>query len=390
MHAMDFGMLPPEINSARMYSGPGSGSMHAAAAAWDSLAADLYSTATSCSATISGLADAWSGPTSLAMAAAAAPYTAWLSTTAGQAEQAATQARAAAAAYEAAFAMTAPPPLIAANRSLLMSLIATNFLGQNTPAIAATEAHYAEMWAQDAAAMYGYAGNAAAASTLAPFTTPPQVANPGAAAAQAGTVAGTETHAALSQLTAAMPQALQGLAAPGAAAAGADTGASSLGATSGLYALAMPARMMMMPLMMLSRMLMMGAGGKTAGAVAPAAAAGGSSAAAAGAGLAGSAGLGNLALGAGPASPVVSAGLGQAVPVGALSVPQSWGSATPAVSLASAATPASGIPAASGSGQSFVPPVMPMANAAGRAVGDATAPRVDVRPTVMARSPIGG
>ena len=55
-----------------------------------------------------------------------------------------------------------PPPVIEANRTLLMTLIATNILGQNTPAIAATEAHYMEMWAQDAAAMYGYAGLQAA------------------------------------------------------------------------------------------------------------------------------------------------------------------------------------------------------------------------------------
>jgi PPE-repeat protein len=37
-------------------------------------------------------------------------------------------------------------------------LVATNFLGQNTPAIAATEAQYAEMWAQDAAVMADLAG----------------------------------------------------------------------------------------------------------------------------------------------------------------------------------------------------------------------------------------
>ena len=42
---MDFGAFPPEINSARMYAGPGAGSMLAAAAAWDGLAADLHSTA---------------------------------------------------------------------------------------------------------------------------------------------------------------------------------------------------------------------------------------------------------------------------------------------------------------------------------------------------------
>ena len=74
--------------------------------------------------------------------------------------------------------MTVPPPEIAANRSLLAALVATNFLGMNTPAIAATEAQYAEMWAQDAVAMYGYAGSSAAATVLSPFTSPDQNTDP--------------------------------------------------------------------------------------------------------------------------------------------------------------------------------------------------------------------
>ncbi len=111
------------------------------------------------------------------MAAAAAPYVAWMNTTAAQAEETGSQAKAAVAAYEAAFAATVPPPVIEANRALLMMLIATNILGQNTPAIAATEAHYMEMWAQDATAMYAYAGSSATASQLAPFTEPPQTTN---------------------------------------------------------------------------------------------------------------------------------------------------------------------------------------------------------------------
>ena len=103
---MDFGALPPEINSARMYAGPGSAPMLTAAAAWDGLAEDLYSTASSYGSVVSGLtSDAWSGPSSASMAAAAAPYMAWMTSTAGQAEQAANQARAAAAAYETAFAI---------------------------------------------------------------------------------------------------------------------------------------------------------------------------------------------------------------------------------------------------------------------------------------------
>ncbi|MGH3579042.1 MAG: PPE family protein, partial [Mycobacterium sp.] len=140
---MDFGAFPPEFNSARMYAGPGAGPMLAAAAAWDGLAAELHSTAVSYQSVVSGLTGGpWLGPASASMGAAAAPYVTWMTATATQAEQTAMQARAAASAYEAAFAMTVPPPVIAANRAQLMTLVATNFLGQNTAAIAATEALY--------------------------------------------------------------------------------------------------------------------------------------------------------------------------------------------------------------------------------------------------------
>jgi PPE-repeat protein len=187
---LDFGLLPPEINSGRMYSGPGPGPMLAAAEAWDGLAADLGFASAGYGATLAELTSSdWIGPTSLAMMAAVTPYVTWLSSTAAQAEETANQARAAVSAYEAAFAMTVPPPAIAANRALLMALIATNFFGQNTPAIMATEALYVEMWAQDAAAMYGYAGASAVAAQVTPFAAPPQTAADDGTSNQADAVA---------------------------------------------------------------------------------------------------------------------------------------------------------------------------------------------------------
>ncbi len=212
-----------------MYAGPGPGSMLAAAAAWKGLAAELHSAATAYTSAISGLTSGpWLGPSSSAMVAAAAPFAAWMSATAGQAELAGTQAQAAASAYETAFAMTVPPPVIAANRTQLASLISTNLFGQNAPAIAATEAQYGQMWAQDAAAMYNYAANSAATTANAtPFTSAPQTTNTaglaaqGAAVAQAtGTSTGTGVQSALSQLTSAIPTALQSLASPGSTASG--------------------------------------------------------------------------------------------------------------------------------------------------------------------------
>jgi PPE-repeat protein len=155
---MSFMMFPPEVNSALMYAGAGSGPLMAAASAWDELAADLETTATSYQAVIQELTGGpWLGPSSVQMTSATAPYIAWLQGSSIQAAQTSAQARLAAAAYEGAFDATVPPTEIAANRTLLAALVATNFLGQNTPAIAATEALYMEMWFQDGLTMDTYA-----------------------------------------------------------------------------------------------------------------------------------------------------------------------------------------------------------------------------------------
>jgi PPE-repeat protein len=191
---MFYAAFPPEINSGRIYSGPGSGPLLAAAAAWDGLANDLQSTAASYSSVISALTSGpWLGPTALSMGAAVTPYLTWMQGTAAQAAETASQATAAASAYETAFAAHVPPAEIAANRSQLATLAATNIIGQNNSAIAATEAQYGEMWAQDALAMDTYAASSAAASKLTPFTPAPQVTSAGTAAQS---VATTTTSAA--------------------------------------------------------------------------------------------------------------------------------------------------------------------------------------------------
>lgn len=212
---MDFASLPPEVNSGRMYIGPGSDSMVSAAEAWAGLASELYTTANSYQSAIATLtAGPWIGPASASMAGAAASYVSWLRGAAIQAEEAATQAKAAATAYEKAFAATVPPALVTTNRTRLARLLATNVFGQNTSAIATTEAQYAEMWAQDAAAMYRYAGSSAAATALTPFESPRQNTNPGGQAAQTTAIAqATGTSAGnVQQTLAAVPAALQSLA----------------------------------------------------------------------------------------------------------------------------------------------------------------------------------
>jgi triacylglycerol lipase len=160
---MSFSVWPPEINSVLLLDGPGSAPMLEAAAAWDGIGSELSSAANAFSSVTSDLAgQAWQGPASASMTNAAARYVDWLGGAAAQAEQSATQARAAATAFEAALTTIVDPGSIAANRGQLVSLVMSNLFGQNAPAIAAAEAEYERMWAQDVAAMGGYHVSASA------------------------------------------------------------------------------------------------------------------------------------------------------------------------------------------------------------------------------------
>lgn len=194
---LNFGAIPPEIISAKMYAGPGSGSLLAAAAAWNALSAELHSAIGNYESVITSLvAESWLGPAAERMAAAVQPYLTWLAAAAVQTEHAGASAAAAATAYEAAFAATVPPTVITANRTLLANLLAGNLFGQNAGAIAAANAQYAEMWAQNSATMTSYAIASRAAGDMTPFsqaradTAPDATAGQAAAVNQASSAAG--------------------------------------------------------------------------------------------------------------------------------------------------------------------------------------------------------
>ena len=107
---MSFLVLPPEINSLRMFLGAGSAPMLEAASAWEGLASELGSAADSFASVTSGLTgQAWQGPASAAMAAAAAPYAGFLNAASTQASGAAGSAKAVASAFEAAKNATVHP-----------------------------------------------------------------------------------------------------------------------------------------------------------------------------------------------------------------------------------------------------------------------------------------
>lgn len=191
---MDFAALPPEVISGRMYAGPGAGSLATAATGWDRLAIELRSAADAYQSVISGLSSRWLGPSAAAMAAAATPYAAWLRATAAHAELTAGQARDAVTAYDTAMSTIVDPVEIAANRTQLATLLATDIVGQNAAPIAAIEAQYAEMWARDAAAMHVYSAQSAAAARLPAFTQAPRTSDGSPVPAAAGpTATGTTT-----------------------------------------------------------------------------------------------------------------------------------------------------------------------------------------------------
>jgi len=404
---IDFGSFPPEFTSAQIYAGPGSSSLMAAASAWNGLAAELTSAALGYDKVVTTLSsEEWLGPASASMAAAVQPYVTWMTTTAAQAEEAATQVQSAAGAYETALASVVPPPLIAANRAELAQATATNVLGQNSGIIAQLEAQYAQFWAQNAAAMYSYAGQSAAASKVTVFNNAPAISNPAAQITQgnavsqaAGTATGTSAQSTLSKVVSSTPSTLQSLASPNATTAATTatdplselwfllTGQTSLptnlGALVNGYS---PFAGLFyntegLPYFSVGMSNSFVQIAKTLGAI------GGPAPAAAAAVPKALPSLGGM-LGGGAAH--ATASIGNAGSIGKLSVPASWAGPSQAVSHATA-VPVSSISAAPEAvgGPGNLLGGMPLAGVGSSTPGGA-GPRYGFRPTVMARPPLGG
>jgi PPE-repeat protein len=172
-----------------------------AASSWNALAAELSSAAVGYENVVTQLtSEEWLGPASTAAADAVAPYVQWVTNTAAQAEQAASQAGSAAAAYETVLASVVPPEAVLTNRAELTQLLSTNVLGQNSQLIQEVESQYGQFWAQNSSALYGYASSSASATQLPKFSAAPQVANPAAAATQGATTAAVSVNSIQTQL----------------------------------------------------------------------------------------------------------------------------------------------------------------------------------------------
>jgi PPE-repeat protein len=363
----------------------------AAATAWNNLAAELSSTAAQYESIITSLTtEQWTGAGSAAAATAAQPYVSWLNSTATAAETAGAQAMSSAGAYEAAFAGVVPPAVIAANRAQLAALVATNFLGINTPAIMATEAQYAAMWVQDSTTMLAYQAAAAVAGILDPLLPASPTTNPGAAGLQSaatGAAAAVGPADALTDAVGGLQTELTNLLSGSGAIGNGVFNALPTGAQdlimavdgfigtpfifNGIQQIGVTGAWVMTAAISNGVLGQHVIDGNIATAVAAVAAAP-EAAAAAGAGLASEVGS------AGAAASIGEAGL-----VGSLSVPASWASAAPAVTGAGTALAGSGwtVP-----GEGAVPATMagmPGMASAAKGAGAAAGPRYGFKPTIM-------
>ncbi|WP_409434304.1 PPE family protein [Mycobacterium sp. SMC-14] len=396
---MSFSVFPPEINSGLIYTGPGSGPLLEAAAAWSQLSSELMTSATATHSVIANLDSTWTGAGAAAATASTAPYVAWLEQASATAATNAALATQAAGLFEAARAASVPPAVIAANRAMLLALISTNFFGQNTPLIQATEHQYEVMWATDGAAMDTYSGSAEANNNaLQQVSNPPQSAQasstPGSAEGGPNPGTGTPTPGTPGYDFATVGGLLDAMGLQSSMFGDKVANTTITSVMSPISSASMPMMMLVRLLPMLMQFARMGGAAGATGALAGQTAAGGAGTLMTQIGdfvndkLQGAVGV--LAGHFSSATNAISAKLGQAASMGALKVPGAWASAADGMVRAAPVLPATTVSAPIQTMSGGLPGG-PFGHAmmgamAGRGMGAIAAKA----PKVMPRSPAGG
>lgn len=156
--------IPPEINAFRLtMMGAGPTAHVPVVVAYADAAATHLEQAAQQAVTTAATAPSFVGFGGASMVSAATPMSAWMGAAGAHASAAAATVQGAMAGYSAAVVSTIPHPVVVQNRLREAALVASNILGQNTPAIAEAEAEYGEFWTQNASAMMGYLATTTAA-----------------------------------------------------------------------------------------------------------------------------------------------------------------------------------------------------------------------------------
>jgi len=223
--AGQYSAFPPEVNAGQLMAGDQGASIAAAVAAYEALAAALMEEGVRMGTTAgTTAATGWEGVGGAAMVATATPYVAALEALAGWVQQSAASAAAIEQAYAITKAAMIPVPICTTNRTSQAGLVATNIIGQNTPAIIGLDTEYfGHFWTNNASLMGSY--EAFVTPIIAGLGTPPPPApltsNPAGLAGQAAAIGEAAGHGAAS---AAMSQSLQGVEQ---ASSGSQTGAAA-------------------------------------------------------------------------------------------------------------------------------------------------------------------
>ncbi|WP_110796999.1 PPE domain-containing protein [Mycolicibacterium llatzerense] len=192
----DAAAMPPELNHTLLSTGDLGASLTTAAAGYESVADMLMAEITAMGINTSTTAMiGWQGAGGVAMQMSAADFMAVCAAASAWVRVGQAQAMEVTAAHTVAVQSMIPAEVCLTNRSTQAGLVASNILGQNTPAIVGLDAQYfGEFWVQNATARTGYGSVVttamAALSVPGPFS--PTASNPATAAASIAQTAATE------------------------------------------------------------------------------------------------------------------------------------------------------------------------------------------------------